>query len=139
MFLGDFNASVSEKCLDEFYNLNGLTSLIKKPTCFKNPDKLTCIDLILTNQPSCFQQNKVFETGLADFHLLTVTEFKMSLQKLQSKITNYRGYKNFDNEKFWSDIFKMNLNTTDLEGFMTKVFHIFNKHAPIKRKYIRDK
>ena len=37
-FLGDFNASVSEKCLEEFCNLNGLTSLIKKPTCFKNPD-----------------------------------------------------------------------------------------------------
>ena len=88
----------------------------------------------LTNQPSCFQHNKVFETGLSDFHLLTVTEFKMSFQKLQPKIINYRDYKNFDNEKFRSDICKMNLNTTDLEGFMKTVFHIFNKHAPIKRK-----
>ena len=60
----------------------------------------------------------------------------MSFQKLQPKI-NYRDYKNFDNEKFRSDIWKMNLNTTDLEGFMKTVFHIFNKHAPIKRKYIR--
>ena len=31
----------------------------------------------------------------------------------------------------------MNLNTTDLEGFMKTVFRIFNKHDPIKRKYIR--
>ena len=31
----------------------------------------------------------------------------------------------------------MNLNTTDMEGFMKTVFHIFNKHAPIKRKNIR--
>ena len=31
----------------------------------------------------------------------------------------------------------MNLNTTDLEGLMKTEFHIFNKHAPIKRKYIR--
>ena len=31
----------------------------------------------------------------------------------------------------------MNLNTTDLEGFMKAGFYIFNKHAPIKRKYIR--
>ena len=31
----------------------------------------------------------------------------------------------------------MNLNTTDLEGFMKRVCRIFNKHAPIKRKYIR--
>ena len=93
LFLGDFNASVSEKCLEEFCNLNGLTSLIKKPTCFKNPDKPTCIDLILTNQPSCFQHNKVFETGLSDFHLLTVTEFKMSFQKLQPNIINYETIK----------------------------------------------
>ena len=136
-FSGDFNASLSEKCLEEFYYLNGLTSLIKKPTYFKNPNKPTCINLILTNPPSCFQHNKVFETGLSDFYLLTVTGFKMSFQKLQPKIINYRDYKNFDNEKLQSDICKMNLNTTDLEGFMKTVFHIFSKHATIKREYNR--
>ena len=31
----------------------------------------------------------------------------------------------------------MNLNATDLEGFMKTVFRIFIKHAPIKRKYFR--
>ena len=31
----------------------------------------------------------------------------------------------------------MNLNIADLEGFMKTIFHIFNKHAPINRKYIR--
>ena len=30
----------------------------------------------------------------------------------------------------------MNLNTTDQEGFMKIVFHIFNKYAPIKRNNI---
>ena len=30
----------------------------------------------------------------------------------------------------------MNLNTTDLEGLKKIVFRIFNKHSPIKRKYI---
>ena len=37
LFLGDFNATTNEKCMEECCNLNGLTSLIKKPTCFKNP------------------------------------------------------------------------------------------------------
>ena len=69
LFLGDFKPSVSEKCLEEFCNVNGITSLIKKATCFKNPDKSTCIDLILTNQPSCFQHSKVFEKKLSGFHL----------------------------------------------------------------------
>ena len=35
LFLGDFNASVSEKCLEEFCNLNGITSLIKKAIIFQ--------------------------------------------------------------------------------------------------------
>ena len=35
--------------MPEFCNLNELTSLTKKPTCFKNSGKPTCIDLILTN------------------------------------------------------------------------------------------
>ena len=95
-FLGDFNATTNEKCMEEFCNLNGLTSLIKKPTCFKNTGKPTCIDLILTNQLNCFQRNNVFETGLSDFHVLTVNEFKMGFQKLPPKIVNYRDYKSFD-------------------------------------------
>ena len=61
----------------------------------------------------------------------------MNFQKLQPKIINYRDYKNFDNEKFRSDIWKINLNTTNLEEFMQTVFRIFNKHAPIKRRYIQ--
>ena len=93
-----------KKCLEEVCNLNGLTNFIKKPTCFKSPDKRTCIDLILTNQPSCFRHSKVFETELCDFHLLTVPEFKMSFQKLQTKTINYSDYKNFDNGKFRPDI-----------------------------------
>ena len=133
-FWGDFNASLIEKCLAEFWNLNRLTSLIKKPTCFKNHDKLICIDLILINQPSCFQHSKVLETGLFDFHLLTVTKFKMSFQKLQPKIINHTDYKNFDNKKFRSDIWKINLNTTDLEGLMKTVFCIFKINTPLLKE-----
>ena len=56
---------------------------------------------------------------------------------MQPKIIDHRQYINFDNEKFRSDIWKMNLSTTDLGGFKKTVFRIFNKHALIKRKHIR--
>ena len=82
----DFNVSVSEKCLEEFCNLNGHTSLIKKPTCLKNPVKPMRIDFILTDQ--FFQHSKVSKTGISDFHLLAVTEFEMSFLKLQPQIIN---------------------------------------------------
>ena len=38
-----------------------LTSLIKQPTCYKNPDNPSCIDLILTNlnfQNSCVAESQ---------------------------------------------------------------------------------
>ena len=46
----------------------------------------------------------------------------MSFQKLQPKIINHTDYTNFDNEKFRSDIWKMNLNTIHLEGFKKQSF-----------------
>ena len=139
LFLGDFNATTNEKYMEEFCNLNGFTSFIKK-TCFKNPDKPTCIDLTLTNQPNCFQHSNVFETRLSHFHLLTITEFKMGYQKLPPKTVNYRDYrdyKNFDIEKLRPDISKFDFGAS--AGFKSTIFSILNKHVPIKRKYIREK
>ena len=100
--------------MGEFYNLNRVTSLIKHSTCFKNPDKPTCINLILTNQPNCFQDSNVFDTELSYFHLLTVNEFKMGFQNVQPKIVNYRDYKNFGNTKFRPDISKFDFGVSDL-------------------------
>ena len=119
-----------------FSDLNGLRNLINVSTCCKNFDNQTSIDLILTNRPSYFQRSTVFETGLSDFHLLTVTEFKTSFQKRKPKIIKYRHYKNFDNNKFRSEILKHNFNYTDLRTFKETVFNIFNKYASIKRKYL---
>ena len=78
----DFNVTMDDKFMINFCELNSLSSLIDKSTCYKNFDKTTCIDLILTSEPSYFQHSNAFETGLSDFHLLTVTEFKMEFQKL---------------------------------------------------------
>ena len=50
--------------------------LINDPTCYKNFDNPTRINLILTNRPNYFQHSTVFETGLSDFHLLNLTELK---------------------------------------------------------------
>ena len=82
--------------MKEFCNLKGLKSLTNKPTCFKNPEKSTCIDLILTNRPTYFQFSNVFEAGLSNFHLLTVTEFKMGFTKSKPRIITCQNYKNFN-------------------------------------------
>ena len=118
--------------------INGLRNLINVQTCYKNFDNPTSIDLILTNRPSYFQRSTVFETGLSDFHLLTITEFKTSFQKWEPKIIKYRDYKNLDNKKFRSKILERNFNYTDLRTFKETVFNnMFNKFAPNKREYVR--
>ena len=83
IFLGDFNTCINGNAMASFCTLNDLTSLIDQPTCYKNPDKPTCIDLILTNRPNYLQQNNVSETGLSDFHMMVVTELKMRFQELK--------------------------------------------------------
>ena len=68
--------------------------------------------------------------------MMVVTELKMGFQKLKPHIVAYRDYKLFDNEKFRSDVENC-VSETNLKCFKETVFCIFNKHAPIKRKYVR--
>ena len=63
--------------MSEFCGVYNLKSLIREPTCYKNPENPSCIDLILTNGPFNFQNSCVFETGLSDFHKIAVTVMKM--------------------------------------------------------------
>ena len=51
LFLGDFNAGVEDSSVKNFCSSYNLTSMINRPTCYKNPEKPSCIDLILTNCP----------------------------------------------------------------------------------------
>ena len=79
-------------------NRTTFKSLIKDPTCFKNPENPSCIDLILTNSPYSFQNSCVIETGLSDFHKMTVSVMKTTFQKLKPKIVNYRDYSGFSSD-----------------------------------------
>ena len=81
-----------------FWNQYKLKSLNKDPTCFKNVNKLSCIDLLLTNNSKCFENCLTLETGLSDFHKLIATIMKTKQVRLPPKIVNYRHYKNFDTE-----------------------------------------
>ena len=92
---GDFNAQVSYEMLDTFWSIWSLKSLAKEPTCFKNPNNPSCIDLFLTNTVRSFQETQVFETGLSDFHKLVVTVLNSTFPKSPPNIVAYKGYKNF--------------------------------------------
>ena len=141
LILGDFNSEISEPVTKAFCEIYNLKNLVKENTCFKNPDNPSCIDLILTNRYRSFQNTHVIETGLSDFHKMTVTVLKTFFEKKKPKIISYRDYKSFTSDNFIAEL-EANLYTFDLdeiklEDFENIFMDIFDKHAPIKYKYLR--
>ena len=120
-----------------------LTSMINMPTCYKNPDKPTCIDLILTNCPGSFQNSCVIETGLSDFHKMIVTVMKTSYWKMETRVINYRDYKSFSNEGFRESLLenlkgKLSGNSDQsFSNFVNTCNTVLDKQLPKKKKYVR--
>ena len=87
--LGDFNVDMDNSYMTVFCYTYDLNCLIKEPTCYKNPENPSCIDLILTNNLKYFRSSCVVETGLSDFHRMTVAVMKTIFEP---RIINYRDY-----------------------------------------------
>ena len=58
IFIGDFNVSTNHNSMINFCDLNSLRNLINVPTCYKNFDNPTSIDLVLTNAQLTFSAVK---------------------------------------------------------------------------------
>ena len=76
LVIGDLNSEISEMAITQFCETYSHQNLVKDPTCYKNPSKPTCMDLILTNFPKSFQHTQTIETGLSDFRELTLIVVK---------------------------------------------------------------
>ena len=87
LLLGDFNAGMEDLSIKRFCNGFNLMSMINKPTCYKNPGKSTCVDVILKNSLESFQNYCVIEAGLSDFHKMIVTVMNIyPIRKLHQKL-----------------------------------------------------
>mgnify|MGYP001793765379 FL=1 len=143
VLIGDFNVDMSNDYMKDFCELYHFKNLIKGPTCFKNFDNPSSIDLILTNKYRSFCNSCTVETGLSDFHRMVVTVLKTSFQKLGPKIIKYRDYKNFSNEYFKDNVMNEigDLNHTLASMPFDQGIDIFKRNldlcAPIKQKYVR--
>ena len=74
-------------------------NLINELTCFKNPENSPCIDLILTSRPESFQNSCAIETGLLDFHEITLSLFR----NIKLRVIKFRNYRHFQNNTFKED------------------------------------
>ena len=122
--------------MEELCCLKRLKNLINQPTCYKNSEKPTCIDLILTNQTTLFQHSTVLETELFDFYLLKVTELEMNFKnaKMQAPYC-YLSELQCKNDAYRSEIqIFCSLNETDSGLFKESIFYILNEHASVRQK-----
>ena len=78
------------------------------------------------------------ETGLSDFHKMTVTVMKRYFKKKDPIVIEYRDLKNFDGVRFREELKtelakKENITIIDFQNiFLT----VWNAHAPIKKKVV---
>ena len=124
----------------DFCDVYNLKNLIKVPTCFKNPEKPTSIDLMLTKSYRSFQNSCTIETGLSDFHKMIVTILKTYFQKKEPKIIQYRDYKNFSEVEYRE--FLVNLvsdhdQCQSYDVFLKKCKIALDSRAPLRYQYLR--
>ena len=140
ILLGHFNSPITNHTMSEFCQRYNLHNLINEPTCYKNPNNPSSIDMILTNQINNFKNFKTIETGLSDHHKMIITMMKTKFKKKEPKIVKYRSYKHFDDNIFREEL-KNALQNTDKEMnydvFNRTVITLLDKHAPMKKKFIR--
>ena len=94
-----------------------------------------------TNSCRSFQDNCNVETGLSDFHKLVVTVLKLDFPKQKPNIQTFRDYERFQNDLFRSELdyklSKLDVCNLEFEHFLNIFIETLNKHAPIKKKYLR--
>ena len=136
MLVRDFNAQIGEKCFDGFLFQHELKSVNDKPTCYKNPDKPSSIDFILTNSPLSFYKGDCLFTGLSDCHK---SVFKSTFSRSKPKEIIYRNFEKSNEEDFNQEL-RGKLSTEFVDNyssFENLFIDVLNRHAPIQKKLIR--
>ena len=129
--------------MKSFCQIYNFKNLLDKPTCYKNPTNPWCVDLVITNKPTSFQNSCTFETGLSDFHKMILTVLKSSFVKQKTRVLIYRNDKFFNNTLFRDQILNklrnsnLQISNKDLKHFKETCLSVVNTIAPLKRRFIR--
>ena len=130
------------KYMKPFRKTYDLSSLIEVSTCYESLEKPSCIDLLWTNGPKSFQNWSV-GTGLSDFHKMTVTVIKTTFEKLKPRVSYFRNWNEFCNEKFKIQLLtklsleNFNNNRNGINKFLEICVNTLDIFAPRRKKYLR--
>jgi hypothetical protein len=155
--MGDLNVDFLQENnpLQEVLHDYGLTNIIEGPTCFKNLDKPTLNDVILTNCPRKIASTLNVNIGMSDHHNHIQAATRLFAPRSEKQDITYRTYKNFNEDEFLEDL-KNSLSLSifdnvDCENsdhvtidvnkqsqLHSDVFRsVIDRHAPLKRRKIK--
>ena len=98
---------------------------------------------MLTNSVCSFQNPHALETGLSDFHKMTVTVLKSYLEKKQPKMISYRDFGKFSNNYFRTQILRdfltlhLSSDSPSLDLYVDICIRALDIYNPRKKKYLR--
>ena len=103
---------------------------------------LTLLDgPIIRNRPISFQESEVINTGLSNFHKMSLTIMMMFNNKQNPKVIQYRKHKDFFNEVFMHELESTLLSFSQIPIGMFKntVYSILQKKDSYKREMCTGK
>ena len=84
----------------DFSQIYGYKNVVNDKICFKNPINPTYIYLVITNRSKLWGN----ETGLSDFHKLSLTIMKVNCDMQKLKMIKQIKYENIYNEVFFNEL-----------------------------------
>ena len=123
--------------MSEFLFNNDSKNLVQQKTCFKITNNPSCINLFVTNSHKSFQNTITFSSDLSDFFKMILTILKSTFPKVTPKQIVHRKFKNFDLNNFKNEIRTKMQSIDKYETFEEEFLKVLNKHAPLKRNFIR--
>ena len=147
VMLGDVNINLLNipNCLNDMFDVYGLTNLIHSPTCYKSLNG-TLIDPVVVVNSNRFYAPINVQCGMSDWHNLVGCITRLSIPRAPPKTIVYRSYKHFDQNAFVKDISCAPFHVTevlddvdDKYWFMSNLYKdIVNQHAPMKKRVLKS-
>ena len=145
IFFGDINYDMlKDNILHDLCDVYDLKNVIRGPTCFKGENP-TLLDVFLTNKQNSFCNCINIDTGISDFHNLTVVISKVHAPQSSRRQITYRSMKHFDQEAFNRDLSNVHFHVCDIFDDVDDIAwaqqhllsSVINIHAPLKHRFLR--
>ncbi len=148
---GDLNWNWLQPVSDDFRaycdSLN-LFQIVDSPTRpnFKNPEKSSLIDVILTNVPHKYSTASIFANDISD-HCVVATVRNTKIPKIKPRIIVKRNMKHFSGQEFLHDLSNYDWEKNYISAEVDSAWNLFhegftniiNKYAPLKKYRVKGR